>query len=124
MQEFPSSELKGDGVLVGPVLDISTSQKITCVEPVIIKIPLTLGEGKKDLAQLFFGRVRILHSDSGDESHTWEDITEQLEEPAVISDGIVTFKVEHYSRLGMQLRKMFHSLCFSVRIINVTIYAS
>lgn len=85
-------------MLVGPVLDISTSRKIACVEPVTIKIPFTLCEGRRELAQLFPGRVRILHSDSGDESHLWEDITEQLEEPAVIADGIVTFKVKHLSR--------------------------
>ena len=98
MQEFPSSELKGDGVLVGPVLDISASQKIACVEPVTINIPLTLREGKRELAQLFRGHVRILHSDSGDESYAWKDITEKLEEPAVIADGIVTFKVKQCSR--------------------------
>lgn len=98
MQEYPNSELKGEGVLVGPILDISTPQKIACVEPVTINIPLTLREGKRELAQLFPGRVRILHSESGDESHSWEDITEQLEEPAVIADGIVTFKVKHFSR--------------------------
>ena len=98
MQEFPSSELKGDGVVVGPVLDISCSQKIACVEPVTIKIPLTLREGKRELARLFLGRVRILRSDSGDELHTWKDITEQLEEPAVIAGGIVAFKVKHFSR--------------------------
>ena len=98
MQEFPSGELKGDGVLVGPVLEISSSQEIACVEPVTINIPLTLREGKRELTQLFPGHVRILHSDSGDESQTWEDITEQLEEPAVIVDGIVAFKVKHFSR--------------------------
>ena len=98
MQEFPSSELRGDGVLVGPVLDISSSQKIACVEPVTINIPLTLREGKRELAQLFSGHLRILHSDSGYESHTWEDISEQLEQPAVIADGIVTFRVKHFSR--------------------------
>lgn len=98
MQEFPSNELKGEGVLIGPVLHISSFQKTECLEPVTIKIPLSLREGTRELAQLFPGHVRILHSDSGDESNLWEDITEQLEEPAAISDGIVAFKVKHFSR--------------------------
>ena len=63
-----------------------------------IKIPLTLREGKTELAQLFPGRMRILHCNSGDDLHAWEDITEQLEEPASITDGTVTFKMKHFSR--------------------------
>ena len=98
MQEFPSSELKGESLLVGPILDISSSWNIPHLEPVTIKIPLTLREGKSDLAELFPGYLRILHCNSGDDLHAWEDITEQLEEPATIRDGNVTFKVKHFSR--------------------------
>lgn len=98
MQEFPSSELKGESLLVGPILDISSSRNIPHLEPVTIKVPLTLREGKTELAQLFPGHVRILHCNSGDDLHAWKDITEQLEEPAIITDGTVTFKVKHFSR--------------------------
>lgn len=84
--------------MVGPILDISSSCNIPHLEPVTIKIPLTLREGKRELAQLFPGRMRILHCNSGDDLHAWEDITEQLEEPASITDGTVTFKMKHFSR--------------------------
>ena len=98
MQEFPSSELKGESVLVSPILDISSSRNVPHLELVTIKIPLTLREGKKELAELFPGHLRILHCNSGADSHSWKDITEQLDEPASITDGTVTFKLKHFSR--------------------------
>lgn len=98
MQEFPSSELKGESLLVSPILDISSSWNISRLKPVTIKIPLTLREGKKELAQLFPGHLRILHCNSGADSHAWKDITEQLDESASITDGTVTFKLKHFSR--------------------------
>ena len=97
VQEFPSSELKGEGGLVGPVLYISGSQNVTVIAPVIISIPLTLRKGKQELAELCPGELRILHCESLVEPHDWKDITDQLDEPARLVDGKVQFKVRHFS---------------------------
>ena len=97
VQEFPSSELKGEGGLVGPGLYISGSQNVTLVAPVTIRIPLTLRKEKKELAALCPGELRILHCESLVEPHYWKDITDQLEEPPLLLDGIVQFKVRHFS---------------------------
>ena len=95
--EFPSSELKGEGGLVGPVLYISGSEKVTFITPVTIRIPLTLRKGKQELAELCPGELRILHCESLVEPHNWKDITDQLDEPPRLIDGKVQFKVRHFS---------------------------
>ena len=97
VQEFPSSELKGEGGLVGPVLYISGSQNVTLIAPVIISIPLTLRKGKQELAELCPGELRILQCESLVEPHDWKDITDQLDEPPRLVDGKVQFKVRHFS---------------------------
>ena len=93
MQEFPSSELKGEGGLVGPVLYISGSQNVALIAPVTIRIPLTFRKGKQELAELRPGELRILQC----EAHDWKDITDQLDEPPRLVDGKVQFKVRHFS---------------------------
>ena len=98
MQEFPSSEVKEEGMLVGPVLHISSSQNIEHLYPVTIKLPLTLRESKQDFAELSNEVIRILYLDSESKSQTWTDITDQLEEPVLVTDGKVAFKVKHFCR--------------------------
>ena len=99
MQEFPSTEVKEEGIWVGPVLHISSSHHISHLEPVTIKLPLTLRESSKDFAELSNGHIRILHCESESEPSSWTDITEKLEEPIfLVTDGKVAFKVKHFSR--------------------------
>ncbi|XP_058967975.2 uncharacterized protein [Pocillopora verrucosa] len=98
VQEFPSSELKGEEGLVGPVLYISDTQNVSLIAPVTIRIPLTLRKGKQELAKLCPGELRILHCESLAEPHDWKDITDQLDEPPRLLDGKVQFKVTHFSR--------------------------
>ena len=93
VQEFPSSELKGEGGLVGPVLYISGSQNVSLIAPVTIRIPLTFRKGKQELAELRPGELRILQC----EAHDWKDITDKLDEPPRLVDGKVQFKVRHFS---------------------------
>ena len=94
---MPSSEPKGEGGLVGPVLYISGSQNVTVIAPVIISIPLTLRKGKQELAELCPGELRILQCESLVEPHDWKDITDQLDEPPRLVNGKVQFKVKHFS---------------------------
>ena len=97
VQEFPSSELKGEERLVGPGLYISGSQNVTLFAPVTIRIPLTLRKEKQELAELCPGELRILHCESLVERHDWKDITDQLDEPPRLLYGIVQFKVRYFS---------------------------
>ena len=96
VQEFPSNEVEDIGILCGPVIHISSSQNIEHMEPVTIKVPLALRESKHDLSELTNEVIRISYFDS--EGKQWRDITGQLEGPVAVKDGIVEFKVKHFSR--------------------------
>ena len=95
VQEFPSNEVEDIGILCGPVIHISSSQNIEHMEPVTIKVPLALRESKHDLSELSNAVIRISYLDS--EGKQWRDITGQLEGPVTVKDGIVEFKVKHFS---------------------------
>ncbi|XP_066019524.1 uncharacterized protein [Pocillopora verrucosa] len=95
VQEFPSNETEDIGILCGPVIHISSSQNIAHMEPVTIKVPLTLCESKQDFSELSNEAIRIIYLDSeGKPSKTsWTDITGQ---PVTLKDGNVEFKVKHF----------------------------
>ena len=96
VQEIPSNEVEDIGILCGPVIHISSSQNIEHMEPVTIKVPLALRESKHDLSELSNEVIRISYLDS--KGKQWRDITGQLEGPVAVKDGIVEFKVKHFSR--------------------------
>ena len=99
VQEFPNSEIKAEGLLPGPVLHISCSQNVKLLEAATIKIPLTVREDGRSLAtKLSSGHLRVLHYSSvKGRPPEWIEITDTLETEAVVSDGIVTFQVKHFS---------------------------
>ena len=70
------------------------------MEPVTIKVPLTLRESKHDFSELSNEVIRILYLDSEGKpwNASWTDITGQLEGPVTVKDGIVEFKVKHFCR--------------------------
>ena len=70
------------------------------MEPVTIKVPLTLRESKHDFSELSNEVIRILYLDSEGKpwNASWTDITGQLEGPVTIKGGIVEFKVKHFCR--------------------------
>ena len=84
-------------MLAGPILHISCSHNVELSEPAKIRIPLTLFEGKRELTDLASGQWRILHC-SKEKSQEWTENTDQLEMPPILTDGIVTFQVRHFSR--------------------------
>ncbi|XP_022809156.1 uncharacterized protein LOC111346126 isoform X2 [Stylophora pistillata] len=100
VQEFPSSEVE-EGILVGPVLHISSSHSIEHFEPVTIKIPLTLRESKHDFSKFSNEVVRLLYLDPEEKPKSWTDITDELEGQVFLKDGIVEFKVKHFSRFWL-----------------------
>ena len=84
-------------MLAGPILHISCSHNVELLKPAKIRIPLTLFEGKKELADLPSGQWRLLHH-SKENSQEWAESTDQLEMLPVLTDGIVTFQVKHFCR--------------------------
>ena len=83
-------------MLVGPVLHISSSHSVKLLEPAKITIPLSFFEGKREVVDLPSGEWRILHH-SREKSQEWTESMDQLVMPPVLTDGIVTFQVEHFS---------------------------
>ena len=59
-------------------------------EPVKISVPLTLSDGDIEPVDLHVGQLKILHLYSSEKSQEWTDITDDLDMPVVLKDGIVT----------------------------------
>ncbi|XP_078357696.1 p53-induced death domain-containing protein 1-like [Oculina patagonica] len=98
VQEFPSSEPVEKRIFISPVLHISCTQNVAFPLPVTIKLPVRIPE-RQELPLDFCMRIHVLHDLSRDTSHEWHDITNVLEEPVAVSaNGIVAFKVRHFSR--------------------------
>ena len=70
------------------------------MEPVTIKLPLTLRKSKHDFSELSNEVIRILYLDSEGKpwNASWTDITGQQEGPVTIKGRIVEFKVKHFCR--------------------------
>ena len=98
MQEAPTIDHNVEGMLVGPILHISFSNNVELSVPAKISLPLSLTDGKIELAELHSGQVKILHFNSREESQEWTDITDHLDMPVVLRDGIVTFQVKTFCR--------------------------
>ena len=97
VQEPPSIGPNGDGMLVGPVLHITSSENVELLEPAKITIPLTFFQGKRNLGDLRSGEWKILHN-SRQKSQEWTEDTVRVVTPPVLTDGIVTFQVRHFCR--------------------------
>lgn len=99
MQEAPSIDHDMEGMFVGPILHISYSHDVKLSEPAKISVPLALTDSEVQPPKMpYSGQLRILHFKSREKSEGWTDITDHLEMPAVIKDGIVTFQVKTLCR--------------------------
>ena len=52
---------------------------------------MTLSIGPVDL---YAGQLKILHFNSSEESQEWTNITDNLDIPVVLKDGMVTFQIK------------------------------
>ena len=69
------------------------------MDPVTIKVPLTLRKSKHDFSKLSNEVIRVYLDSEGKPWNTsWTDITGQLEGPVTVKDGNVEFKVKHLCR--------------------------
>ena len=98
MQEAPTIDHDVGGMFVGPILHISCSHDVKLSVPAKISLPLTLTDGEIEPAELHSGQVKILHFNSREESQEWTDITDHLDMPVALRNGIVTFQVKTFGR--------------------------
>ena len=98
MQEAPTIDHDVEGMFVGPILHISCSNNVKLSAPAKISLPLALTDGEIEPAELHSGQVKILHFNSREESQEWTDITDHLDMPVVLRDGIVTFQVKTFCK--------------------------
>lgn len=97
VQELPSIVHNGHGMLVGPILHISSSDNVELLEPAKITIPLDFFQGNRELENVLSGEWKILHN-SREKSQEWTESTVKLVMPPVHTDGVMTFQVKHFCR--------------------------
>nr|XP_058963363.1 uncharacterized protein LOC131790198 [Pocillopora verrucosa] len=98
VQEVPCSNAKlKEPLVVGPILHISTSEPVQLLAPARLTIPVTLREDIPKCLDYLATDVRIFCRTSEEDEREWNEVTEQLENIAVLENGTVTFTVNHFS---------------------------
>ncbi|KAJ7363162.1 hypothetical protein OS493_011440 [Desmophyllum pertusum] len=98
VQEVPNDDYEEQRVFLGPILHISCSLDVELQEPAFIRIPITLQQDQTKLPELSPSHISIFYCSTKDKSQEWVEITKQLETPAQIENGVVTFQVNHFSK--------------------------
>ena len=97
LQEVPCDQVKEEVAFAGPILHISCSDEVKLLHPARIKIPLTLRDDRGwPYVPSVHETISVLAADS--ESAEWTDITEDLNVPVDVKNGIVAFEVNHFSK--------------------------
>ena len=98
VQEVPCSNAKlKEPLVVGPILHISSSEPVQLLAPARLTIPVTLREDIPKCLDYSATDVRIFCRTSEEDEREWNEVTEQLENIAVLENGTVTFTVNHFS---------------------------
>ena len=99
VQEVPCSDAKlKEGLVPGPILHISLSEPVQPLAPVRLTIPVTLREDVPKCSGYSTADVRIFFRTSEKDEREWNEVTEQLENIAVLENGTLTFTVKHFSK--------------------------
>ena len=96
MQEVPCDQVI-ESVFVGPILHVSCSQEVKLLHPAKITIPLALRDDR-GWPYVPSDHKIISVLTAGSESSVWADITEDLNVPVDVQNGIVAFEVNHFSK--------------------------
>lgn len=97
LQEVPCDQVKKEVVFAGPILHILCSDEVKLLHPARITIPLALRDDRRwPYVPSDPRTILILTAES--ESAEWADITEDLNDPVNVRNGIVTFEVNHFSK--------------------------
>ena len=98
VQEVPCSNAKlKERLVAGPILHISPSKPVQLLAPAWLTIPVILGEDIPKCLDCSATDVRIFCRTSEEDEREWNEVTEQLENIAVLENGTVTFTVNHFS---------------------------
>ena len=97
MQEIPHQWFEESETIVGPVLHIKCSHAVELLEPAIITIPISLQADKTEFSEFSSSNVKIFVKPD-QEAADWKEVTRQLLSPADLTDGVVSFKVTHFSK--------------------------
>ena len=97
LQEVPCDQVKEESVFAGPILHISCSEEVKLLHPARITIPLALRDDR-GWQHVPSDHRKILILTAGSESAEWADITEDLNDPVDVKNGIVAFEVNHFSK--------------------------
>ena len=97
LQEVPYDQVKEEPVFAGPILHISCSNEVKLLHPARITIPLALRDDR-GWPHVPSDHRKILILTAGSESAEWADITEDLNDPVDVKNGIVAFEVNHFSK--------------------------
>ena len=98
MQEVPCSNAKlKERLVAGPILHISPSEPVQLLAPARLTIPVILGEDIPTFPDYLATDIRIFCRTSEEDEREWNEVTEQLENIAVLENGTVTFTVNHFS---------------------------
>ena len=84
-------------LVAGPILHISPSEPVHLSAPARLTIPVTLREDTPKCPDYSTTDVRIFCRTSEEDEREWNEVTEQLENIAVLENGTVTFTVNHFS---------------------------
>ena len=97
VQEVPcSNAILKERLVAGPILQISPSEQVQLLAPARLTIPVTLRVDITKCPNYSATDVRIFCRTSEDDEREWNEVTEQLENIAVLENGIVTFTVNHF----------------------------
>ena len=98
VQEVPCSNAKlKERLVAGPILHISPSKPVQLLAPAWLTIPVILGEDIPKCLDYSATDVRIFCRTSEEDEREWNEVTEQLENIAVLENGTVTFTLNHFS---------------------------
>ena len=99
VQEVPCSNAKlKEGLVAGPILHILPSEPVQLLAPARFTIPVILGEDIPKCPDYLATDVRIFCRTSEEDEREWNEVTEQLENIAVLENGTLTFTVKHFSK--------------------------
>ena len=99
VQEVPCSNAKlKERLVAGPILHILPSEPVQLLAPARFTIPVILGEDIPKCSDYSATDVRIFCRTSEEDEREWNEVTEQLENIAVLENGTITFTVKHFSK--------------------------
>nr|XP_058941441.1 uncharacterized protein LOC131769742 [Pocillopora verrucosa] len=98
VQEIPCNDtVLKELVVAGPILHISPSEPVQLLAPTRLTIPVSLREDIPKFPDYSATDIRIFCRTSEEDESEWNEVTEQLENKAVLKNGTVTFTVNHFS---------------------------